>query len=193
MVPRQERVWGLPLKRIILNTAGEPSESDLCIEGNNLLYRGDGASPFVEALTSYLTNESWDELVINGAGTESAAMKVAKNSAEFELDQARRYEIAPYGQRWGLRFHAIGQYARTGPSHQTIHEHTHGPIEVRISQSPHDVLTELNDLIELHESRWRSKGMSGAFAARGFTKFHQTLATRASESGRVHVVRVCSR
>jgi hypothetical protein len=195
VVARKDSLWGLPLKRIYLNTAGEPRDSDLCIEGNNLLYRGDSDSPFIDALTRYLTNERWDELVINGVDTGTAAMRVAARFGRVRTltKHARYVDLCAIRNSGGdylstLSANTREQVRRT----KRWYERTHGPISVRISQKQHEVLTDLHDLMELHESRWSSKGMSGAFAARGFKDFHQTLSTRASESGRVHVVRVSS-
>jgi len=170
------------INRLHLGTAGEPAGEGVHVEYNRLLGDPEHTGAFATALVRTLRDiRRWDELWLNGFATEDAAPLVAAEpgfaatrvpSPVLDLrparyDQGEVLALLPSGTRSRLR--------------RTMRHF--GQIDTEWAEAPGHALDILDELIQLHQRRWTTAGVPGAFASERFTAFHRELAERLVEKG----------
>jgi CelD/BcsL family acetyltransferase involved in cellulose biosynthesis len=65
-----------------------------------------------------------------------------------------------------------------------------GELTLEAAQGPAEALAYLDRLIELHQARWESRGLPGAFASTWFTDFHRRLVQQEADTGRLQLLRL---
>jgi CelD/BcsL family acetyltransferase involved in cellulose biosynthesis len=167
----------LRIRRLHLGTAGEAESDSVCVEYNRLLVEPADRGQFARALVGAARRGlDWDELVLDGFAPEDAEPLLAADPAFvaerraspcFDLSSARAngglvYPVLPAETRYSLRRSLRGL----------------GAVETEWATEPSQATAILDELIVLHQERWRSAGQPGSFASERFTAFHRDLIRR---------------
>jgi CelD/BcsL family acetyltransferase involved in cellulose biosynthesis len=182
-----------PVRRLYLNTAGEPQTECVCSEFNGLLCRPGWERAVANALAGYLQGEGWEEFVVRGV-TEEAAGGIepifagceclAQWSTDYYVDlETLRSRGGAYVD--GLSRNTRAQVKRAMRLYQEA-----GPILVTVAESPAEVGDLFRELVRLHQETWTSRGEPGAFGAARVREFHERLIARAAPRGAVQLLRV---
>jgi CelD/BcsL family acetyltransferase involved in cellulose biosynthesis len=165
------------LRTIHLGTAGEPLGTGVFVEYNRILVDPDSRERFAEALTRELRDEpGWDELVLDGFAPEDAE-PFLRPAAGFKAHRA----VCPSTDLRAA--HETG-----GDVLQTLRPSTRrkvrrgvrglGAVATEWAETPEHGLDILDELISLHQQRWRRQAQPGAFASPRFVAFHRELVRR---------------
>lgn len=171
------RVRGVPVRALHVGTAGEPAADSACVEYNDLLCLPGSRAVALRALTTAIAADGgWDELRIDGATDDRLGAHVADATARARVERhprpARWFDLTrpdadadlasalPSGPRRRLRS-SLRAFAARGPL--TVEWPTERAAARRI----------LDELVDLHQRRWRDVGEPGAFASARFLGFHR--------------------
>lgn len=184
---------------IVLGTAGEPPGSSVFVERNRLLARPADRARFAAALLSELERDRrWQRLRLDGMlpadadalldGRRGVRRRI-EQSPLAQLDQrhadARRAAAEADEADGILTMLSSSTRRRVRQSLQHL-----GPLQTEWAQSESAARSIFEELISLHQARWNSEGMPGAFASTHFTAFHRDLIARLLPLDRVALFRV---
>lgn len=191
--------WRGPFRvsRIYLNTGGENINDRTLMEFNSILCREGSERGVAHALWNYLRRLLWDEFAIEGMcpdavlaalqaeafPTHTIAMNV-RPTFYVDLDALRRS-----GQKYvdSLSANTRSQIRRSLKNYAA-----QGELKVEIAADVRRAETLFEEMCRLHQSRWTSRGESGAFAPGRRLEFHRTLIRQSYETNCIHLVRVSS-
>jgi CelD/BcsL family acetyltransferase involved in cellulose biosynthesis len=158
------------IRRAHLGTAGEPAGESVHVEYNDLLGDPDARAELAAALVAELHAGRWDELAIDGF-TEAGAELFTGADDGFELT----VEPAPLARLGGDVIEGLSSSVR-----QRVRRSLRGfgEVETEWADGPDRALAVLDELIDLHQRRWREAGEAGAFASDRFRAFHRDLVER---------------
>lgn len=172
------RVGPFRVSRVFLNASGE---DQVGCEHNDVLvlpeYRGD----VVHDLTRVFRAQPQDELALLGIRKRLFDELVASWSGR---PWNGRVSESPYVDLAAIR-RSGGDYLATLSSNKRsqirrsirLYEERFGTMSVEFAQSADQALTWFEELVTLHEERWRAEGVAGAFHAVA-KRFHTTLIER---------------
>jgi CelD/BcsL family acetyltransferase involved in cellulose biosynthesis len=97
-------------------------------------------------------------------------------------------QIAARGQTVleALRRHTASKIRRTARRL----EEAHGPISVQWASTLEEAHDIFEEMCALHNARWASRGLHGAFASERFSRFHRDLIDRLFAGGQILLARV---
>jgi len=191
LVSGRARRSRITLTRLYLGTAGGPQEEEVAVERNGLLCAESDRPPAASALVARLRRErGFSELRLDGwlpvhyaafAAAEPSLVARSEPSPMVDLAQARASGSdvlatlpgkTPYHVRRSLRLYGdvSSEWART-PEHA------------------HDIFEEL---VSLHQARWRAAGEPGAFASPRRLGFARDLIDRLLVTDEIQLFRVRS-
>jgi hypothetical protein len=178
-----------PIRTIHVGTAGEPQEESVYVEYNRVLVDAGARDAFAAALIGELRRErDWDELVLDGFDPEHARAFLAA-SPRLEAAPA----LCPVTDLRAAR-EAGGDVLATlrRSTRRKVRRGLRGlgAIETEWAESPAEALDILDELVALHQDRWRRAGLPGAFASDRFTGFHRELVPNLLPRGAVVLFRV---
>jgi CelD/BcsL family acetyltransferase involved in cellulose biosynthesis len=184
------RAPGGPLRprTLHLGTAGEPRGSSVFVERNRLLVAPAERAAFATALMDALAAEGgWDRLRLDGLHPEDAAALLA--GAGSGLPATIEEQECPVAD---LRAGDDVLDALSSSRRQRIRRtlKAFGALEVDWARDAEEAQAILDELIALHQERWREAGAPGAFASERFTAFHRALVARLAVEQRAALVRV---
>jgi CelD/BcsL family acetyltransferase involved in cellulose biosynthesis len=194
LVSTSERQRGLPVRRLYLNASGEGQAHDTCLEYNDLLCRKGAEDLAVSAVLSQMSRCRWDEFILSGAA-ETPAIRALTRQCAPAPDRTTT-KPAHYVNLDELRQRGVGYDATLSPNTRTQLRRSRSLYERNgavITEVASDLATAsdyLNELIAMHQRRWRSLGEPGAFNSTPFTEFHRRLINRLWDGGAVHLLRV---
>ena len=178
-----------PIRTIHVGTAGEPQEESVYVEYNRVLVDAGARDSFAAALIGELRRErDWDELVLDGFDPEHAGAFLAA-SPRLEAAPA----LCPVADLRAAREAGGDVLATLRPStRRKVRRGLRGlgAVETEWAESPAHALDILDELIALHQERWRRTDLPGAFASDRFTSFHRDLVPRLVPRGAVVLFRV---
>lgn len=170
-----------------IGTAGEPRRQGVFVERNRLLVADEHRGAFAAALLADVERDRrWDRLMIPGLHADDAeALRRAR--PDLTLDR-RESPIADLGQGGAgdpLEALAAGPRRRARRALKDL-----APLQTEWAQTPEHGHAIMDELIELHQSRWIAAGEPGSFASERFVAFHRALVDRLHPGRGVMLVRV---
>ncbi len=178
------RVGRFPaLRSLHLGTAGEPAEETVRVERNALLTAPGARGAATLALRRRLDAlPGWDELRLDGFVPEDARELLGEVHAEVEQERCPVADLSAMRERGAPVLEALGSGARRRVR-QGLRQL--GEVEVEWAQDEAQALDVLDELVALHEARWRP----GVFSAPRFAAFHRDLVSRSGGREPVWLVR----
>ncbi len=182
--PRQLRA-----RTIHLGTAGEPDGSSVFVERNRLLVAEGELDAFAAAVVATLEDDRrWDRLALDGFVHDHADALIAaapgltarprvEECPVTELDRARDGDL--------LTLWPSSRRSRIRRSLRAF-----GDVELQWAATAAEAHAILDELVVLHEERWRAAGEPGAFADARVRTFHRHAIDRLVPEGRAALVRV---
>jgi len=174
----------VPSRALFLNATGDPALDDVWIEHNGVV--GDAAlSELVAALPG-----GWDELFVPAAD-EALVPTALPDGLQVKIDREVTSHHVDLAQ-----VRARGYPALLGSSTRAQlrrAERRAGELTVEIARDADEALAMFGELVELHQIRWRARGMPGAFADPWFRSFHRRLIARRFATGEIQLLRVRSK
>lgn len=187
---REQRVGPLRLATCHLGTAGEPAGDSVCVEYNGLLVEDEYRAAFATKLIELAKRSRCDEVRLDGFDEASAqGLLYGLPGVEFTSRESRYFDLTAARERGATVMETLGGSTRS--SLRRALKKT-GEVEVTQAATLDEADDILSELIELHQSRWRSAGQPGAFASQRFTGFQRELVTRLLPEERVVLLRVRS-
>jgi CelD/BcsL family acetyltransferase involved in cellulose biosynthesis len=180
----------LRVRLLHIGTAGEPSGEGVYVVSNRVLSARHDEVDFARALLRALRRRrDWGTLVL---------ARCAPERAEPFLSAWPRLVARP--QRCPTVDLTLAR--SSGEVIATLRPRTRnqirravrrlGTIETEIAAGADRALVLLDELIDLHQRRWRREGLPGAFASPRFRAFHRDLVRRLEPRGAAMLVRVYS-
>ena len=167
----------VPLRRLHVGTAGEPSGASVVVERNALLALPDAREAAASTLAQWLARQrDHDELVLDGFLPEDAA-RLAASDPSLRLD----VQASPVADLAAARDAGEDVVAtlRAGPRRRVRQSlRAFGELETEWAADERLAAGILDELIALHQERWRADGLPGAFADARFRAFHHELVAR---------------
>jgi Acetyltransferase (GNAT) domain len=183
LITRRRIPSTLPLLRTVsLGTAGEPFDERTFIHYNQLLVTSGDLYPFAVCLMDWIAQIKWSILRLDGFITEhaNALMKVGKNTGiEFEVTSWPAFSFNLQDEVRGQGRDCINRL-----SHDTRHklrrsmrafENKFGPRSIEWAQTAAQANDILEELTELHTSRWIGKWETGALYTNRLKRYHKDL------------------
>jgi CelD/BcsL family acetyltransferase involved in cellulose biosynthesis len=179
----------LGVRHLHIGTAGEPRGESVCVEHNGLLAREADRPAFARALLEVARSQrGWDELVLDGFDVAHAAdLGAAEPRLVMRRAACAFTDLARVGRDGVEVADLLAPHARRRVR-QTLR--AFGALEQEWACSAGPAGEILNELVELHQRRWRHAGHPGAFVSPRFAAFHRELVRRLAADGRAVLFRV---
>lgn len=171
-----------------IGTAGEPEDDTVYVEYNRLLVAPEYREWFAGVVIAYMASDpDWDRIHFDGFLADAAALLTAIEpgfgvqrvpSFFFDLRKARESGtdvISGLGQ-------ATRKNLRTNLT-------DYGAIQTDWAEDEEQAECIWNDLVRLHQQRWRALGKPGVFASRRFCSFHREFIRQLLPRGQVVLFR----
>jgi CelD/BcsL family acetyltransferase involved in cellulose biosynthesis len=187
------KVGLLEVDELYLNLSGE-AEGELCMEYNTPLSIPGYEDLVANLLVSYVKRQKWDFLRWDGLSPTSEMRGILN---EFGESVSTRESLAYFVDLEAVRAKGIPFVEQLGSSSRTstrrsdrVLQEELGPIEISIARTDGEIEDFFQDLVRLHEERWQSKGLRGAFSVTRFRRLHRSLVHTLGPVGGVDLVRV---
>jgi hypothetical protein len=157
-----------------LGTAGEQHGESVCVEHNQLLVLPSDQVLFHEHLVTHvLQDKSWESLRLDGF-TEGQAAGLLAELPGFEVRRRESpyYDLKAAREAGGDPLDRLGRSTR-----QNVRRllRKSGEIQVTWAEAPDEAREIFDELVMLHQARWRAVGQPGAFASPKFLGFQRSL------------------
>jgi len=160
-----------------LGTAGERPGESVCVEYNKLHALPQYRAAFEDAVISHiLQDKAWDSFRLDGFTPEDAR-QLMQDLPGAEL---RRRE-SPYYDLKATREAGVELLSRLGRSTRQNTRRllrNYGELTTEWANDTTTATEIFAELMTLHQARWESSGMPGAFASRRFSRFQQSLISK---------------
>jgi CelD/BcsL family acetyltransferase involved in cellulose biosynthesis len=182
----------VPVRRLVLNTAGEDDADSPWVEFNTLLCRDGWENSVASTVAAHILKREWDELVLPGMCDVPASAYLLSalggravrrsDKPSYYLDLAElRATGKPYEETLSRK---VRQQVR-----QSVRKYEEtGPLAVACASSEDEALIWLTHLAELHEQTWSSRGLPGSFGSARFVAFHRQLISASYQSGAIQLL-----
>jgi len=150
----------------------------ICSDDLGILCEEHNSMPVANAFAEYLLGSNellWDYMDLDGIRANNLVMNAfadaLKNKQPLEIDRRTesscwllKLQPGPDGEhRWSSRLRKTIQLAKQ--------EQAAGLLGYRTAGTPEDAARDLLKIEEMHQARWKSRGVSGCFADEKFSKF----------------------
>lgn len=182
-----------PVKGLYLNATGDPLLDQITIEYNGFLVDRRLQKVLVPQLYQYLATSfaDWDELHLDGV-TEDIGFQFQNL---IGLQTQRKRECFNYVDLDEVRLSDGDYLSLLGSStryniRRSIKEFTkQGPVTLAVARTVGEALEFLSGLKKLHQARWLSRGLPGAFGYPFFESFHEELICARFDCGEIQLIR----
>lgn len=185
----------LRIKRLALNASGESSADTTYPEYNDILSKPGWESSVAEALFEELAHRKWDEVALDGFSDGPAYRSLKEKFAggcECEEVQHPSYfvDLASIRES-GMEFDmSLGKTNRKHLRQNIRYYSVIGELRLERAGSVSEALTMLEELGDLSQKRWASRGKRGIFSSEQFRAFHRSLIEKSFSKGTVHLLKV---
>jgi CelD/BcsL family acetyltransferase involved in cellulose biosynthesis len=182
------------IRRVYLNTAGESDADSACIEFNGLLCRPGCEGAVARALRTHIDREPWDELSAPGLldGDSLRALQAAFSDAHAVAKTTRDYYVSLADVRQsGKDFVELLAGRERTRYRQNVRKYAAlGELALDEATTTGEALEFLDQLAELHQKTWVSRGEPGSFASQTFRDYHRKLIERCFPLGWIQLLRL---
>ena len=182
------------LRRLSLNTAGEPDEDSPCVEFNTLLCEAGCERAMAAELRRILVargREPWDQFAVDGLADEASLVALREAFAPLAGEDRVRpsyYLDLDQLRRGGGDFLASFRSSRYRQSVKKYAEL--GELRLDAARSLDEAQATLEELARLHQLAWTGRGFPGSFASGVFFDFHRALLRRCFGADQVQLLRL---
>jgi CelD/BcsL family acetyltransferase involved in cellulose biosynthesis len=180
------------VRTLHVGTAGEPRGDSVFVENNRLLVVPERREAAVRAIVAAVhEDETWDEFWLDGFVPEDASQFLgADASLVARREPCPTVDLRAADERDGDVLSILTPNTRY-QIRRSIR--AFGDVAGEWAESVEEALDILDELIRLHQRRWRDVGQPGAFASERFTAFHRSLVKLLLPEGAILLYRVRSR
>jgi len=183
-----QRRTGVPVRTLHLGTAGEPAGDSVFVERNGLLALPEHRAAVVDALLLALDAErGWHELVLDGFTQEEASSFLTARPFDARLEVSRTFDLRAADGTGGEVLPLLSAKTRAGFRRSLKRLDV---VAAEWAEGRDQARQFLDELIELHQRRWESRGERGVFASPRFTAFHRALVDRLVDAGEIGLFRI---
>ena len=172
----------LPFRRLQFLASGEDEEDATCSEYLDFILRRGREAEALGLLLEHLRarGEDWDEALLSNMAEDSPNVTLLLSlcrSGPLAASVVRRDEgcYLPLGRDYEKKFATLGSKFRRN-LRRDRRAVGRGAAALRVVEGVEEFAAGFEQLVELHQNLWRSRGHSGAFASEKFTRFHRRLA-----------------
>lgn len=179
------------IRTLHVGPAGEPEADAVCIEYNRLLVSPEFESAFAGLIVKHLESRSgFDQWNIDGMAT-------AKLSAFHQHAAELRLQVEPafgfdFTKARAEKTTILAQYKSSTRRKIKRSLETWDGLSVEWADTLNEAIDAFNEMVELHQARWKSVGKPGSYSSSRFTRFHEELLSKFVPQGRMAFVRVRS-
>ncbi len=186
---------------LYLTETGDPKFDCLTVEHNDILADRRYASQVSREMVCHLVKElgGWDEFYLSGirgndSGDDLAALAAAAGlSIHLIARQDCRYvDLDKIRSDGGQYIDQLSKNTRYQIKRSRRLYEERGEISLTLARDSEQALQYLDELKDLHQAYWTSRGHPGAFASPFFEKFHRELIARHMQDGTVQLVRLAA-
>lgn len=177
------------LRTLHVGTAGEPEDDSVCIEYNRLLVDPDCEHAFKQRLAEYFSRQpNVDQWNLDGF-EEDDTSEFQSDALEVRHEATHWFDLAATRDDGkdvlsGLRSETRRRVRRSLECYEGL--------SVDWADTQEHARDVFDELIRLHQSRWRALGKPGSYASPRFRKFHSDLLDRLTPNGQMVLFRVTS-
>lgn len=184
---------GLRLRALFVNATAEASERTPLAEFNDVLCLPGEEAAVARDFASLLGELPWHCVFLSGY--EAGGVLDAVEAQLPRTRSSREDRPAPYVDLGSLPQGAYedvlagntrGQVRRS----RRGYEERYGPVRLEPAGTPAERDRILDKLAELHNARWRERGIAGAFESARVMRFHRQLVARLAPHGGADLLRV---
>ncbi len=177
------RIRGIPVSAIHLGTAGESVKERTSVEYNRLLVAPENLHAFAMGLTRTLQQQfRWSALRLNGFVPEHADALIracALVGLPVRVDE-RRFPVFAFRKAAEEGYpdviSALGKNTRYNIRRSLrLFDGIFGQRKIEWAETPDQARDILQELIHLHEQRWKRVGQPGAFQTDRVRRYHEDL------------------
>jgi CelD/BcsL family acetyltransferase involved in cellulose biosynthesis len=194
LVFRQQSRGPFTINQVFLNTAGEARADDLCLEYNNLLVLPGWEQAVARALTDFLKERAWDEIVGNGfqpgQPLDALLLQLGEMNQTIDTRPSNYVSLDELRANGTCYEDAIARGMRKQIRHNRKLYEEEGEIAVEVAQDAGEARLFFRELIDLHQASWKARGAPGVFASERFTGFHTRLIEENIGRGSILLARV---
>lgn len=183
----------LPMVRLHINTDGELERDSVVVQHNSLVSRPDARDRVYEAFAAHVKSLRVDEL--RAAGFEEAGVaRLQKYFPNWRHDV--EWRESPYVDLQRLRgeggdhLRAVSRNTREQIRRSLTRYQERGPVSITSASTPGEARAMFEEMLEMHEARWRAVGKGGGFASPLRRTFHRAFVGRGVSEGHAQLLRV---
>ena len=194
LVERKRGLGPLTTRTSYLHATGDRDADRIAVEYNDLLAaRGYEVAARITLLDGLLSGRRRSRAVVLpmvGGEMEAAAAAAGLRSRRRSESRCAVVDLEAI-RRWGSDYlQHLSSSARAQIRRAVRLYEARGPLRIEAAHDAAEAVAWLEPLAALHEARFRSKGLRGAFSVPGFVEFHRALVTRAWPEGGVELLRI---
>ncbi len=183
-------------KRLLfLNTAGEDTDDEVCMEYNSILCLRGWEASVANALCAYVFTRRWDEFILCGCQMDEVYHATQQFLGRFPIECSTKPSC--YVDLEALRHDGRTYESSLSPNTRSqirrslkLYEKMRGELEWDFATGIDSGLSMLDELASLHQASWSFKGKPGVFGSLRFLAFHRELISRALPQGNIDLVRI---
>jgi len=182
------------IKRLSLNASGEPGADTTYAEYNDILSKPGWESAVAEAVHKELAHRKWDEVSLDGFSDGPAYQKLKDKFAGLECEEIQNpsyyvdlEQIRLSGSAFDM---SLGKTNRKHLRQNLKYYAAIGEFRLEAAGNVGEALAMLDEIADLSQKRWASRGKRGIFSSGRFRAFHRRLIEKSFSRGTVHLLRV---
>jgi CelD/BcsL family acetyltransferase involved in cellulose biosynthesis len=179
----------VPLRTWHIGTAGEPHGESVCVEYNDLLCEPSRRAEFIGALRGSLaTAGGFDEFRLDGwTASDLPEWNLPEPRTVVTTRESRYFDLCSLRDSGGEPIDRLGRSTR-----QNLRRllRKYGELEATWAKDCDEADEIFEELVSLHQARWKSAGQPGAFASVRFKTFQRSLMIRGVMERKVVLFRV---
>ncbi len=193
LTARVRRETVVPHVRVHLNTDGENAVDSVIVEHNALLAIAGAEDVVAQAVADHIVAMRADEFRVAGV-SEVEVVRLVRAFPGWTADI--EWHRAPYVNldllRADSRAHldVLSRNTREQLRRSLTRYQRRGPVVVDVARTASDAEAMFDELVALHETRWRAAGHAGAFASPLRREFHRAFIRDGVPTGHAQLLRI---